>query len=309
MENLQNNSFFYQRQLYIITAKTNMHVGSGEETYGLIDNRVQRDVLTNLPNINSSGLKGALREYFSQKFGERSQEVIEIFGSDSFEKTEESDKPDESKKHQAGKFRFFNANLLSIPVRSNVRPFFRATSPQVIEDLIDTLDTFGYDDTFELKQSLEQLLTLKLSKEAPLIFSGDEGVILEDSRIKAVSVDNTKLDRTHLNKIEAVTGAPLAFMHNIDFNDMCSDFNLPLIARNKLEDGRSENLWHEQVVPRETKFYFFVLKPTDSNHNLLFSSGEPVQIGANASIGYGFCHINEAAELFEGVSVEKGEES
>lgn len=297
MDNKQNDSFFYQRQLYIITAKTNMHVGSGEETYGLIDNRVQRDVLSNLPNINASGLKGALREYFSQKFGERSQAVIEIFGSDS---SAESKKPEPQ--HKAGKFRFFNGNLLSIPVRSNVRTFFRATSTEVLQDLTDNLDTFAYEDTYGIRESLEHIKDLAGQGKTAVFFDGeyDKEVVLEDYRVKAVKLEADKYDKRHIENLERITGGPLVLITDMEFKDICSDYNLPLIARNNLENGRSQNLWHEQVIPRETKFYFFVLKPVDCNQDIIFSPGEPVQIGANASIGYGFCRIEEAEQLLKG---------
>ena len=291
MDNKQNHSFYYRKELYIITAKTNMHVGSGEESYGLVDNQVQRDVLSRLPNINASGLKGALREHFSHVWGNNSERITEIFGSDSFVKSE---------MHRAGKFRFFNGSLLSLPVRSNVRPFFRAVSPEVIKELMGNLEAFGYDDEFKLKESLEQLSKLEPVEKQPLIFSRDEGAVLEEFRFKAVTADKNKFDYSLLKKIEVITGAPLALMHDSDFKDMCSNFNLPLIARNHLENGRSQNLWHEQVVPRETKFYFLLLKPGNCNYDLEFSPGEPVQIGANASIGYGFCQVLAAADLLAG---------
>ena len=53
-------------RMYVINTLSNMHVGSGEVNYGVIDNLIQRDSVTNLPNINSSGLKGAIREYFKE---------------------------------------------------------------------------------------------------------------------------------------------------------------------------------------------------------------------------------------------------
>ena len=52
-------------ELYKITTLSNLHVGSGDINFDVIDNQVQRDSITNLPNINSSSLKGAFREHFS----------------------------------------------------------------------------------------------------------------------------------------------------------------------------------------------------------------------------------------------------
>ena len=51
-------------RVFKITAKTKLHVGneSGGE-FTIIDKTIQRDPLTSLPCINSSSLKGAIKEY------------------------------------------------------------------------------------------------------------------------------------------------------------------------------------------------------------------------------------------------------
>lgn len=70
---------------------------------------------------------------------------------------------------------------------------------------------------------------------------------------------------------------------------------LPVIARNKLENGKSENLWYEEVVPAESRFVFFV--SYDEKDEKIFKEFNTkiqkgvIQIGANGSIGYGFCKI------------------
>jgi CRISPR-associated protein Cmr4 len=53
---------------YLIECLSNLHVGSGDANYDVIDKKVQRDPVTNLPCIHSSGIKGAFREYFDQIF-------------------------------------------------------------------------------------------------------------------------------------------------------------------------------------------------------------------------------------------------
>ncbi len=78
------------------------------------------------------------------------------------------------------------------------------------------------------------------------------------------------------------------------FKDLCSDDNLPIIARNKLENGESNNLWYEQVLPAETIFFTII----DNNNNeeltsLLEKDTNLVQIGANATIGYGYCQFKK----------------
>lgn len=68
---------------------------------------------------------------------------------------------------------------------------------------------------------------------------------------------------------------------------LCSDDNLPIIARNVLDNGESKNLWYEQVLPAETVLYTIVQEKGDDLAKAL--DGNIVQIGANATIGYGYC--------------------
>ena len=75
-----------------------------------------------------------------------------------------------------------------------------------------------------------------------------------------------------------------------EFKEMCSNDNLPIIARNYVENGESKNLWYEQVVPAETVFYTFIDDKDDATLSTkLIKEGNLVQIGANATIGYGYC--------------------
>ena len=77
------------------------------------------------------------------------------------------------------------------------------------------------------------------------------------------------------------------------FGEMCKDENLPVIARNVLENGRSANLWYEQVIPAETVFYAVIQEEGEELSNAL--GGKIVQIGANTTIGYGYCRFTKVA--------------
>ena len=77
------------------------------------------------------------------------------------------------------------------------------------------------------------------------------------------------------------------------FIELCSDDNLPIIARNVVENGESKNLWYEQVVPAETVFYTIIDDKGDRTlANKIADDNAIVQIGANATIGYGYCRFN-----------------
>lgn len=75
-----------------------------------------------------------------------------------------------------------------------------------------------------------------------------------------------------------------------EFKSLCSDDNLPIIARNVLDNGESMNLWYEQVLPAESVLYTFIDDKDDEILcNKLSDDKTIVQIGAGATIGYGYC--------------------
>ncbi len=273
------------KDLYVITTESNMHVGSGDVNFGVIDNLIQRDLVTGLPSINSSGLKGAVREFFEHKCEKKNPLITTIFGSEPIEK--------DVLKLKQGSFRFFEANLLSIPVRSNEKPYLMATSPDVVKEFIRKAENFNID-LKELKKSLESLLKIKLEKGKPCVFDNDlSECTVEDSDLTATYKPNV-----HIAELQALFGSSLVLMSHHDFSKICDNNHLPVIARNNLEDGRSKNLWYEQVLPRYSKFYFVLIK--DGINNTEFDKllqSDLVQIGANATIGYGFTRIKKVTNL------------
>lgn len=92
------------------------------------------------------------------------------------------------------------------------------------------------------------------------------------------------------------------------FKSICSDDNLPIIARNVLDNGDSRNLWYEQVLPAETVLYTIIREEDNvegnKEGNVLAEAlnGKIVQIGANATIGYGYCKF----ELHKTIKEKEG---
>ena len=259
----------YKTNAYLITCLTNLHVGSGGANYGVVDNLVQRDSITGVPTINSSSLKGALREFFKNNWGEGDAKLKYIFGVDEL-RNSSSAKKDPS----IGHYKFFPADLLVLPVRSNKKPFYRATSKM----LVDTINEKAINLT---GNSLISGTYANVSKGSPKI-KGVTGTRLEDWE---AIVDNT-LD------VSEWMGENVAIFNDDTFKILAS--KLPVIARNHLENGVSKNLWYEEIVPRESRFVFFV--SMDNKYNDDFDKvldGAVVQIGANGSIGYGYCKIKK----------------
>lgn len=86
-------------KIFVIECLTNLHVGNGDVNFNIIDNEVERDVVTGFPTINSSGVKGALRAFFEEN---KLSNIDKIFGSES---------------SNSGALKFLSANLLALPIR------------------------------------------------------------------------------------------------------------------------------------------------------------------------------------------------
>jgi CRISPR-associated protein Cmr4 len=270
----------FKTYCYEIKLLSNMHVGSGDATYGIIDKLVQRDPVTNNPIIHASSMKGALREFFTKDQGEdeKSEFIRYVFGSD----------PKEKEKLKNGEYRFFSADLFLLPVRSSLQQFYLATNPKVAENFVDKLKMLGIEDADidNLSQKLKVLSDIKTS-EKPIIFEGDANTILEDYSVAkpaTILPGIAALNEKYEKKL-ALFGE--------NFSELTK--NLPVIARNQLENGKSENLWYEEIVPHQSRFITFVSIPdtTEANeHFKVFNEklkNSLVQIGANGSIGYGLC--------------------
>lgn len=238
--------------LWQITAKTNLHVGNENSTsYGIIDKAVQRDVLTGLPCINASSLKGTINE-FCISGGMRPEERVEIFGSDKTGKQEP----------KKGNAIFYDAQILFLPVQDDNNLFTYATSEAVLKHMESRLELFG------------------IKNLNPNVF-----------------------------KVAGNSGYSEDWQRD-DFSSLCSDENLPIIARNVLENGQSKNLWYEQVIPAETIFYAVIQEPDfytiiqkpdtpiKKSGGLLAEAikNKIIQIGANATIGYGYCKFDLIAK-------------
>jgi len=283
--------------LYIIKTKTNMHVGSGDTTFGVIDKLVQRDIVTMYPQIHSSSLKGALREYLKEKFPEEDFPgiVTDIFGSD----------PKERDKLKQGSYRFFDANLLVLPVRSSQRTFFRATTLSLIKQMLERLEDFNLQLKPDDKSALEMLIeSIKKIAEHETGFKprtlDSLGTVYIEEHI-AEYLDDAELTNAHRKRIKSIFGSGLVVFNEEDFKNVSEE--LPVIARNQLENGESKNLWYEQIVPRESVFYCII--GLGKKHNAEFDriwKDELVQIGANATIGYGYTQFTK---LIQGVNHEK----
>lgn len=264
--------------LYTIEAISNLHAGSGDVNYGVVDNLIQRDAITDLPVINSSSLKGAFREHCKTSL--REEEIAQLFGSDP-----------KSSDRKVGSYRFFDAYLLAMPVRSDKSPFLMATCPMILEAVLNKNELFNIGLSNQMKNVLHKLISLKSTYQVPLVFCED---------FKEASIEDLNEILTKYQKIEGIEyigalmgNAPLVLVDDKEFRILCDNNHLPVIARNYLNNGKSENLFYEQVLPRLSRLYFILMHPDRNDHEKLNGTLKDtlVQIGANASVGYGYCKI------------------
>ena len=222
---------------------TNMHVGNGDVNYNIIDNEVERDPVTGYPTINASGVKGALREYFSKNCIDN---IDGIFGGENAQ----------------GQVKILGADMVAIPGRATDGdvPFYLVTTNTAIKRVNELGKLFIGKDIIELIQVDE------IEVEG---FKSKDGFEIHDKKVYELTEGDFK------------------------------EISLPVLARNKLNNGISENLWYEEVVPHES---IFVFPAISENSGLLDKFKETInekiiQFGGNASIGYGLCKVSIIGEM------------
>lgn len=254
--------------VYKYTCLTNLHVGSGDVNYNIIDNEVERDPVTLYPVIHASGVKGALREHFSGKLSE--DLIRHIFGA----------APKHKEAIAAGNYKFLDAKFLARPMRvggSASMASISVVSIASLNDYLEMLTAFGCNHYGVTHITLDPAAF----GDAPFLTNCPENICVEGEKTGKLPKETEQ----ELLKLRDVLGTTFAVA-----KDFC-DYPLPVVARNHLDNGVSKNLWYEEVVPHGSVFYQLVLTP-DARMELPLEQ-EPIQFGGNASIGCGFVQVTK----------------
>ncbi len=167
---------FEKKCLVFYNCTTPLHMGAGT-ALGAIDNPIQREVHTNHPQINGTGIKGAVRHHLNQSWGEQKKtKIAELFGADTNDKD-----------LFAGAISFTDANLVAFPVRSIKNTFIYATSPYALARLKRTAEAAGLKTGWSVP-ALEKGNALGASAEA---LDGGR-LCLETYEFAAAADDSTK---------------------------------------------------------------------------------------------------------------------
>lgn len=130
--------------------ETPMHVGSGSDL-GHIDLPIQREKHTDFPMVQSSSLKGALREHLEQNVNTVADKIgVHLtfgYDGDGLDKPKTNDEKavkrffnNRDNQYFSGALAFTDARLLLFPVKSYKGVFALVTCPQVLDKLYKELN-------------------------------------------------------------------------------------------------------------------------------------------------------------------------
>lgn len=285
-------------KMYIIETLTNMHVGSGDTHFGVVDNLIQRNPVTKSPVIHSSGIKGALLDYFDQDEAfKQNNKLKNLFGG---KMDPEIDARENKLSFLPGHLIFFEASLITLPLRSNYKVYYNCSSIPAVRDYFDQYRTFKGSNA-EIEELEKWFLTLLIGSADFLYFDGNSELEIEDyTKGKKLPLEGIPPNiEGLLKKYMNLTLHQFAVFNQDIFKHIC-ERSMPVVARNQIKpDGTSGNLFYEEVLPRKTQLYCllgadkYISDNGDANKFFdEFAKTERIyQFGGNFSIGYGFTKI------------------
>jgi CRISPR-associated protein Cmr4 len=309
-----------------------LHAGSGSDL-GIVDLPIQRERHTSFPKIESSSLKGALREAeeyeavikiqdnSAEEAFENLVKLNRVFGFDDadvgkFSKKKLLDdgftveKNGEKKVYKdfAGAIGFTDARLLLFPIKSMKGVFAWATCERVLKQFESDMKLTGATN---LNLGIPTLASV--SNSSALIV-GDNKVILEEYTFNVDKNGNVDALATTLANYVGVSEtylkAKLIILPDDDFKDFVN-LSTEVITRTKIDNGTGTvatgALFTEEFLPAESVMYSLVMahdefradSPMPASEVVKFFKDnlpEIVQIGGNATLGKGLTQLNFKSE-------------
>ena len=282
---------YTKQKPFFIRVVTPLHAGTGSDI-GIVDMPIQRERHTNYPKIESSGLKGSLREYFVSKLGKGNEKVELVFG------------PENGGEHAAA-FALTDAAVLFFPVKSAKGVYALITCLSVLKRYNDFCGLYD-DKPLENIDSLKDKISdgsCRVTDKGKVSFDGKE-VVLEEF---AFNIDDETVDLK--NKFDFLDADRVVCVSDDVFRDFVT-LSTELITRNKVSSvtGTVENgaLFSEEFLPPETVLYSFLqtgpvnkekkddltLKTQGDVEKFLKDNfPDTFQIGGDATIGKGIVKV------------------
>lgn len=309
--------------LAFLIAESPVHPGSGSEI-GIVDLPIQREKYTDFPKIESSSLKGSLRECFQNSVKEikinektimvKDKDLIDILFGPEGEET------------FAGALAITDAKILLFPVKSFKGVFAWVTCPLVLKRFFRNLYS-----TNCLPAEIKKIANIEIKEntlpENSEIIVDDNNVVLEEYSFKVKTTNETTEIANALAKIifqdrihdfwKAKLEKDFLILNNDDFRQFVKT-STEVITRTKIDDEtgtvQAGALWTEEYLPQDTILYFNLMFSApyvnDDSKKQILSSNSPertaellyeyftkstpkiIQVGGNQTIGKGFMSIN-----------------
>lgn len=249
---------------FFLQVITPMHVGSGSDL-GIIDLPIQRERHTGFPKIESSGLKGCIREAFENsamkgiKNGDRKNIIDEVFGPE-----------DAGNDAHAGALGFTDARILLFPVKSMKGVYALVTCLSVITKFIEEVSLCKINYNRSSSPNKEQvsenidfnLIEKTVSDDTHLLVNNK--VILEEYMFESKKDENTQkfakwlAEKTGIDEIKQ----KLVILPDDDFRDFVT-ISTEVNTRTKInpETGTVQTgaLFTEEFLPAQTVLYSLAL--------------------------------------------------
>lgn len=273
---------FKKAELMTMKVLTPVHVGCGSDL-GLVDLPIQREKHTGYPKIESSGIKGCIREVF-EEIAKNKQDIYDvhnIFGYDSSSENcfvdadsneiinikEDLDKDFKGNDKYAGAIGFTDARIIIFPVISAKDVFAYVTCPDVLNRYFDELNSLGMEkeiakkfknntNVYEDKAICSTKCKLKIGSKIVIeeyTYDVDENAII-DELCKVLSSQMGLDKESLLSKLIVVDDS-----HFKDYVTM----NTEVVTRTKIDDKTGtvsgSALFTEEFLPTETVMYSFIL--------------------------------------------------
>jgi len=298
---------YKQKSALFLLCETPLHAGSGDDL-GLVDLPIQRERHTAFPKIESSSLKGALREAFETKaespkkafknWDDADVLVHRLFGYDEsglneaekrtlkehFKYLPENAKEKKEGHDRAGCLAFTDARLLLFPVKSMKGVFVWLTCKQVLNKFASDMAIAGVEiphldavKNIDVPAGKAQAASM----EALIEHTDGQSVVLEEYAFDAtVSKDLQAFARELAGIVFADN--PLAYwrellpqnlivLSDMDFRDF-TQMSTEVITRIKIdnETGTVEDgaLFTEEYLPNDSVMYSLVMTADEYGKNL-----------------------------------------
>ncbi|MGG7163506.1 type III-B CRISPR module RAMP protein Cmr4 [Clostridium ihumii] len=283
---------YRDKKIIYIKAITSIHAGTGQ-TIESVDMPIQREKHSNIPKIEASSLKGAIKHSLYNKLRcdknndeNNYNELYTMLG------------PENADVNYASALGFTDVKLLFFPIKSVKNIFKLITCPYVLKMWIENVK-------FENSIDCEKINDIQLNlSEGSCINIDGECEILEEY----VFENEGKIHGELLNLLENINGLDtqrIVILNDSDFVDMVTMYT-EVITRNKInvETGTAADtgLFTEEYLPTESILYFTILaSPSFDNENPKNSKDvidyfnnqvdKVFQIGGNSTIGKGFVEM------------------